>query len=139
MIVNNFNDANLIACKINSEDEFNKIKKILLNSDYEIDFSYNVYICSIQIRTVSKRVTYGTGTIRSNYEDWFKMELPHILNNHDVFLIEYYEELYKYFNPINIHNYFNNKNVYENNKIIINYKLFKESLLNNLNDYSEGI
>ena len=40
MIVNNFNDANLIACKINSEDEFNEIKKLLLKSDYE-----KSYIC----------------------------------------------------------------------------------------------
>ena len=139
MIVNNFNDANLIACKINSEDEFNEIKKLLLKSDYEIDFSYDEYICSLQIRIVSKKVTYGSGTIRSNYEDWFKTVLSHLLNSHDVFLIENYKELYRYFNPINIHSYFDNKNVYENNKIIINYKLFKESLLNNLNDYSEGI
>ena len=129
MIVNNFNDANLIACKINSEDEFNEIKKLLLKCDYEIDFSYDEYICSIQIRTFSKKVTYATGTIHSNYGEWFEDVLPHLLNSHDVFLIENYKELYRYFNPINIHSYFDNKNVYENNKIIINYKLFKRKFI----------
>lgn len=139
MIVKNFDDANLIACKISSEYEFNEIKKLLLKFDFEIDFSYDVNICSIQIRIVSKKVTYATGIIHSNYEYWFRVTLPHVLNNHEVFLMENYKELYRYFNPLNIHNYFDNKNVYENNKIIINYEIFKENLLNNLNNYSEGI
>ena len=30
MIVNNFDDANFIACKISSEDDFDKIKKIII-------------------------------------------------------------------------------------------------------------
>lgn len=139
MIVNNFDDANFIACKISSEDDFDEIKKLLLKFEYDISFSYDVNICSIHIRTVSKKVTYATGIIRSNYEDWFKIVLPHILDNYKVFFMENYKELYRYFNPINIHNYFDKKNVYENNKIIINYEIFKENLLNNLNDYSVGI
>lgn len=134
MIVNDFKDADFIACKINSKDEFDEIKKFLIKCEFDFDFNYDEDICSIQIRIVSKKVTYATGHISSNYEDWFIQILPYILNNYKVFFVENFKELYRYFNPINIHNYFDNKNVYDSYKIITKYEIFNESLLNNSND-----
>lgn len=134
MIVNDFKDATMIACRINSEDEFNKVKELLIKSSFEFDFEYEDYLCSIQIRLLTKTVTYGTGVINYNYKVWFLNILSSLVDKYDIFFVEYYKVLYRYFSPLNIHNYFDDKNVYEKNKIFTNYEIFNESLLNNSND-----
>ena len=134
----NKKETNMLMCVVNSTDEQEKMLDFLSDKGYEIPqgIYHGIYI--IFVRLEEKRISYSSDyefninnyDTEEHLNNYIENKLYH-LRDYNIYLIEDFEKLKEYFEPLSINTYFKNIKSYDS---FVNERVYSE-MNSNINGF----